>query len=359
MELEQSLGQLFDHPSQLRLVNAAEQIRLSTNAEMTLSALTFLRLKAMQQDTEAKTKLSTIYAEGQKDVIEKDQDEADMWSRSVFDKQLNQALALSTDDLITIGKQQPTNLALSTIGLIMTGAEQGVPTLCYLAGLMLTKGIGHTPDIDQGLAFLERAGEQKQPDAAYELGRFYSDRYHYSRPDLKQSLYWYQRAFENGDTRALVDLAYGFSEGDLGHDVPRDDDRAFRYAEQGAKTDDKYCQYILGHLYLKGRGVAQDSEKAVYWLSASADQGFAVALEEISAIYLKGHGDVPKDYRLAHEWCLKGVSTTAYCQTSLGDIYRNGWGVQRDYQKAFQYYQTAAIQPDSPHHYAQHMLGEM
>ncbi|KAI7866119.1 hypothetical protein BDF14DRAFT_1743789 [Spinellus fusiger] len=362
MALEQRLGQLFDHPSELHLVNAAEQIRTAQATDTTtatMDALTFLRLRAMQHDTEAKTKLSTIYAEGKENVIAPDQDEADMWSRSVFDKQLSQAMALCVPELLLVAETEPSAITSpSTIELILGGVAPQRPCLCYLAGLLLTKGIGGAQDIDRGIALFEVAAQHHQADAAYELGRFYSDRYSYSRPDTALSLKWYQCAFEAGDMRALVDLAYGFSEGDQ-HQAPRDDARAFEYASKGAELDDKYCQYILGHLYLKGRGTAQNSTEAVRWLSASADQGFAVALEEMTAVYMTGAQDIPQDYTKAHAWSLKGASCAAYCQTSLGDLYRNGWSVARDYQKAFQYYQTAATQPDAAHYYAQHMLGEM
>ncbi|KAG0168711.1 hypothetical protein DFQ28_006264 [Apophysomyces sp. BC1034] len=353
MALEYRPEQLFDGTSELRLINATELIRKSTedDSALALKALTFLRLRATQQDTEAKTKLSTIYAEGSSPFIQKDQREADLWSRSVFDKQLSCALYACSADLADNAD------GFSTMDLILEGAKARRPHLCYLVGLLLSKGIGLEQDIEEGIRYLQQAAEDGQADAAYELGRVYSDRYSYSKNNMAQSLLWYEKALEHGDTRALVDLAYGFYEGSP--EVQKDDARAFRYAEMGAKANDKYCQYILGNLYLKGRGTPENAQEAIKWLATSVEQGFTLAIEDIATVYLRGSGNVEKNFERAYEWCKRGESNITFCQTALGDIYRNGWSVQRNYQKAFEYYQTAASQPDAPHHYAQHMLGEM
>ncbi|CAO3592010.1 unnamed protein product [Absidia cylindrospora] len=219
---------------------------------------------------------------------------------------------------------------------------------------------------------------------------------------MRKSLYWYDRALELGDDRALCDLAYGYYEGDDENDalssIDEDDDEgddsnnngddnagketvandnddnnnsnkmpivlkndtlAFQYARQGADAKDRYCQYILGHLYLKGRGTTANAQEAIRWLELSAHQGFTEAMEELATVYLRGVGNVGKDYAKAHTICLLGMeNNVVFCQAALGDIYRQGWGVERDYHKAFQFYQTAASHGD-PYPYAQHMLGEM
>ncbi|KAI7901446.1 uncharacterized protein BX663DRAFT_531864 [Cokeromyces recurvatus] len=73
-----------------------------------------------------------------------------------------------------------------------------------------------------------------------------------------------------------------------------------------------------------------------------------------------GHGNVKQDYEKAYQCCISPSALhIPFCQARLGDMYRNGWGVARDFQKAFEYYQNAASQSNSPYPYAQHMLGEM
>ncbi len=52
-------------------------------------------------------------------------------------------------------------------------------------------------------------------------------------------------------------------------------------AEQG----DARAQYNLGLMYVNGRGVPQDYEKAIDWFTKSAEQGFAGAQNNLGVMY--------------------------------------------------------------------------
>ncbi|KAI8068759.1 hypothetical protein BDF21DRAFT_445774 [Thamnidium elegans] len=342
---------------ELRLIHCVDVLQNATELTESIEALNYLRSKACHLDTEAKTKLSIIYSEQGYAHIVQDPIEASIWSRSVFDKQLSLALQscgpifVTTDDLSTSNF-----INVMTAKMNRDGQE---PLLCYLAGLLYTKGIGFEQDLNRGIAALKFAAtEGRMAEAGCELGRIYGDRYKYSLNEASESIHWFHRAFECGSTQAVVDLAYGFFEGSV--QVPKDDIRAFRYAKDGALLNDKYCQYIVGHLYLKGKGVELNAQEAIKYLSASANQGFAVALEEETSVYMYGQGNVKQDYKKAYQCCMQSIAINIpFCQARLGDMYRNAWGVGQDYQKAFEYYQNAASQSDTPYPYAQHMLGEM
>ncbi|KAI9360197.1 hypothetical protein BD770DRAFT_385064 [Pilaira anomala] len=342
---------------ELRLIHCVDVLKSAILLSDSLEALNYLRSKACHLDTEAKTKLSIIYNEEGYAHIVQDLVESSIWSRSVFDKQLSSALKAcapifaTTDDLSTANF-----INVMTANMNRDGQE---PALCYLAGLLYSKGIGFEQNLKRGIALLKFAAtEGKIAEAGCELGRIYGDRYKYSLNEASESIHWFHRAFECGSTQAVVDLAYGFFEGSV--QVPKDDIRALRYAKDGALLNDKYCQYIVGHLYLKGKGVELDAQEAIKYLSASANQGFAVALEEETSVYMYGQGNVKQDYKKAYQCCIQSIAVNIpFCQARLGDMYRNAWGVGQDYHKAFEYYQNAASQSDTPYPYAQHMLGEM
>ncbi|KAI8085124.1 uncharacterized protein BX664DRAFT_338581 [Halteromyces radiatus] len=383
MEIEAQFDGFINGAPELQLINATDMLRSGEHDEaLTFKALQFLRYKAMQDDREAKMKLSIIYSDGLGKYIEQDQREAAIWARSVYDKQLSSGLAACSCYLMDGDYLSDSSLnCFSTLALILGAVRTTTTTtttsttpLVYLAGLLWIKGIGIEQDVQRGLACLEEAATHgNHKEAAYELGRIYSDRYIHSLKDMQKSLHWYARALELGDERALCDLAYGYYEGeqdgqslnkkdgsamDDKMDIIKNDTLAFRYASQGAKKD-RYCQYILGHLYLKGRGTTANAQEAVIWLEKSAQQGFTEAIEELAMVYLRGVGNVGKDYTKAYSICMLGAeNNVVFCQAALGDIYRQGWGVDRDYHKAFQYYQTAASH-DDPYPYSQHMLGEM
>ncbi len=61
------------------------------------------------------------------------------------------------------------------------------------------------------------------------------------------------------------------------------------------------AQVILGFMYSKGRGVAQDYAEAVRWYRLAAAQGLASAQFGLGAMYGNGQG-VAQDYVRAHLW---------------------------------------------------------
>lgn len=346
---------------ELRLIHCVQTLETSSDLQETLAALNYLRQKATENhDTEAKTKLSILYSEPSLPIIKQDESESTLWSRSVFDKQLSQALQGCSLTLHSLDDVSTTHFLKESTHHPNNSKRQDHYALCYLVGLLLTKGIGFQQDLNHGIELLQLAAKEgKIAEAGCELGRLYGDRYRYSLNQPAESIHWFHVAFECGSTQAVVDLAYGFFEGS-GQDVPKDDVRALRYAKDGALLNDKYCQYIVGHLYLKGRGVAANAQEAMKWLHASAQQGFAVAIEEETSVYMFGHGNVKQDYEKAYQCCIQpSAANIPFCQARLGDMYRNAWSVPQDYPKAFQYYQNAASQAETPYPYAQHMLGEM
>ncbi|KAI8372166.1 hypothetical protein BD560DRAFT_395362 [Blakeslea trispora] len=348
--------ELENIPEELHLIHCVQILEHSRDKDENNEALCYIRSRAAtNDDTEAKTKLSILFSsEEPLPILVPDPKEASLWSRSIFDKQLAHALQLCAPIFATTD-------SLSTLEFIdsMTRNEGTDTYLFYLGGLLYTKGIGFPQDIQHGVRLLKHAaGEGRFAEAGCELGRIYGDRYSYSFHQSDEAMHWFHRAFECGSTQAVVDLAYGFFEGSP--EVPKDDEKAMRYAKDGALLNDKYCQYIVGHLYLKGRGVEKDVEEAVKWLHASAQQGFAVALEEETAVYMYGDGPIKQNYEKAYQCCTQSMAANIpFCQARLGDMYRNGWGIQQNYARAFECYQSAASQADAPFPYAQHMLGEM
>ncbi len=58
-----------------------------------------------------------------------------------------------------------------------------------------------------------------------------------------------------------------------GKEVTKDVERAVEYLTASAEAGNQYAQYVLGKLYLMGQEVPQDREEARYWLTVSAAQG--------------------------------------------------------------------------------------
>ena len=61
------------------------------------------------------------------------------------------------------------------------------------------------------------------------------------------------------------------------------------------------AQALLGGMYLRGRGVEQNFEKAADWLKLAADQNDAIAQNNLGWLYQNGRG-VSRDFQEAMRW---------------------------------------------------------
>ncbi|KAG1144802.1 hypothetical protein G6F37_007198 [Rhizopus arrhizus] len=362
--------------TELYLLSAVQLIHEKTEGddnsqELAKQALRYLRIKAAKGDIEAKIKLSTI--------LEKQPEEANLWARSIFDRKLSAAVASCASQLITVTeeKQQVESLMERMVEKAKEEAmeddkkgRKALRNMCYLVGILFVEGMGVKQDVSQGLEYLTKASEMKHDAAGLELAKILSDPFKYPKQyNMEKSLALYECAVEQRrnqhNQRALIDLARVYYEGSP--TVPRDIEKAYKYARRVAESvGEQYCQFIVGDVLLNSQtaSVKQDVRQAVFWLTQSAEQGFPLAIETLSKLYFEGKvKGIKQDYEQAHFWCIKGddlwPSGLGYCQTCLGDMYREGLGVPKDIIRSFEYYQKAATQQDAPQNYARYMLGEM
>lgn len=76
----------------------------------------------------------------------------------------------------------------------------------------------------------------------------------------------------------------------------------------------------------------------------------------VGSLYFNGQG-TEKDYQKAFEWYEKAaIQRDAIGQANLGNLYHNGFGVEQDFTKALEWYTKAANQGDA---YSQFRLGIM
>ncbi len=113
-----------------------------------------------------------------------------------------------------------------------------------------------------------------------------------------------------------------------------------------AEEGDAKAQVILGNMYLDGRGVEADGERAAQWFLKAAEQGNAEAQAALGGMYLFGMG-VEKDVKQAFRWTSKAAERgDADSQCALGRMYALGIGVAKDKNKAIEWYRKAAEQGD-------------
>jgi TPR repeat protein len=73
----------------------------------------------------------------------------------------------------------------------------------------------------------------------------------------------------------------------------KDNAEAARWYRKSAEQGDAMAQNNLGGMYHNGNGVAQDYAEAVNWYHRAADQGLAEAQDNLGMMYAYGKGVWP------------------------------------------------------------------
>ncbi len=119
---------------------------------------------------------------------------------------------------------------------------------------------------------------------------------------------------------------------------------AERLARPLAEAGNAEAQYLLGTLYVEGRGVAESAEQALAWWRKAAAQGNADAEAALGFMYAEGRG-VPQNYDEAVKWWRQAAGRkNAAAQRNLGVMYAEGVGVPQNDKEALKWFTLAAEQ---------------
>ena len=108
---------------------------------------------------------------------------------------------------------------------------------------------------------------------------------------------------EKGDTKAQYELANMYMDG---RGVEQDFNRAIQLYELSANQGLADAQHYLGVIYDKGRGASQDDAKARTWYRLAAEQGIAISQYAYAGFLLQGRGGA-QDRGAAIEWLKKSA----------------------------------------------------
>ena len=76
---------------------------------------------------------------------------------------------------------------------------------------------------------------------------------------------------------------------DEGNGIKQDKQKAFYWYTKAAEQGYLYAQYNLANMYYeKGNGTKQDKQKAFYWYTKAAEQGYAEAQYNLAIMYYQG-----------------------------------------------------------------------
>ncbi|MBL0941383.1 MAG: SEL1-like repeat protein [Alphaproteobacteria bacterium] len=215
-----------------------------------------------------------------------------------------------------------------------------------------------------------KAADQGYVHAQYNLGRMYVNRKGIPAEEIERAdeiaVAWYRKAAEQGYVHAQYKLGWMYDNriGIPAEEIERADELAVAWYRKAAEQGYAVAQVNLGFMYFHGQGVNQDYTEASEWFNKAKDQNQPLAFYLLGYMHHKGLGIAfnpdqsqeyfQKNYKLFTE---TEEHQRSYAQATLGNMFRYGYGVEQNFQKAIEWYQKAVDQNN--YYYANAMLGRM
>ncbi len=170
-------------------------------------------------------------------------------------------------------------------------------------GYMYQQGRGVAKDEKKAIEWYEKAIEQEQPYALFNMALMYANSSQYIAQDIEKAHELFLRSAIAGVDLAQYEVALMFEQG--AGCVQNYSEAAFWY-EEAAKRGHMEAFNNLGVLYKEGRGVEQNFQRAFVCFSRAAESGLSAAQYNLGMLYDRGEG-VEQDHDKALEWCRKAA----------------------------------------------------
>jgi len=195
----------------------------------------------------------------------------------------------------------------------------------------------------------DNRSEQEKSEAKYQLGRS-----HYFAKRFVEAADCFTDSAEKGDHRSQDYLGRMYHDG---QGLAQNYEKAIFWLEKAAAQDNPNSSYDLGKIYRDGKLVKKDNKKAVIFFKKAASKYNTDANVELGHHYGAGWG-VKKDLKKAFDYYLEAAhaygNDDGRANYAVAHAYEHGLGVDKDIKQAFTYYEKAALQGYA---LAQHQLG--
>lgn len=191
----------------------------------------------------------------------------------------------------------------------------------------ILKGLDDAKDKDWAIEVLRQAAERDSSSFAMNaLGVAYMHGIGVEK-DGVLSTYWFEQSGIHGNQEAYHNLGVMYKNGKAG--LAQDFERACRYFKTGAEKHSVMCAYDYGYMLYKGLGCQQDYAEAHDWFWKSATYDYSPALYMLGLCYRNGYGVERDDERAA--FYLKRAAKLSYTD-AMEELERpepeNSWEIQ-------------------------------
>jgi TPR repeat protein len=165
--------------------------------------------------------------------------------------------------------------------------------------------------------------------------------------DDSAAVQWYTKAADLGSVIAKLSLALRYKNGVGADHADKNPSLAFAYAKNAAELGHPLAQIIVGRMYLDGVGVDSNVASGMQWLTASAEQGNAIAQSDIGEIYMKGDYGQTRDWQKAVAWFIQSSKTQKDPRVdrwNIGFMYHEGGnGITPDAEESMKWFAATGM----------------
>lgn len=160
---------------------------------------------------------------------------------------------------------------------LRTAALEGNLAAAYEEGVRFADGVGIPQDLDAGIKWLGYAVSRGYAPAGYRLGSLYEN----NLRNVDEAYRFYKWAAEQGNVRAMHNLAVLYSQGIEGNP---DWSEALKWFRKAAELGLKDSQHNLGIIFARGFSGTSDLTEALTWFNIAARQGDQDSAEKRDAL---------------------------------------------------------------------------
>jgi len=151
-------------------------------------------------------------------------------------------------------------------------------TLLWLLLLCFSINSHAEPLVNPFTILLEHA-QKGNADAMFEVGKYYQTG-EYTDQNWQECIYWYEKAIDANNTRAMLNLGRILLTG-ADSEVKADIPRGIQLIEQAANAGEAEAQFQLGQIFEQGKVLGHDLPSAVRWYRAAELQKYPKAREAL------------------------------------------------------------------------------
>lgn len=186
-------------------------------------------------------------------------------------------------------------------------------------------------NIKEALEIYLKPENRDKPLVQNRIGNIYSEQ---PFSDRKKANEWFQKSADQGNQYAQFNLGLAYKNG-LG--VMTNYTKAMQLFTQSAKQGNASAMNSIAVIYENGLGVTKDEDQAIKWYGKAIEGGNTKAMCNISGLLMHGKNKM-QNYEAIHTilgWCLRDEPDNECCLNRMAAMYSNGWGVKKDFKKAY------------------------